>query len=145
MIITQNFALLIMGWEASYQNFYATIMPFHIILRYLLMLVTYYMFCKDYKSISQSLLLFKQFPEIRDDSVLNFSFRIVNVFMNELVVFWIIVSSDLGDIGGLGLIINFSSAMLICQLFCLILPECTIFWKNSMELQTQKMIFTLAV
>jgi hypothetical protein len=36
--------------------------------------------------------------------------------MNELVVFWIIVSSDLGDIGGLGLIINFSSAMLICQL-----------------------------
>jgi hypothetical protein len=36
--------------------------------------------------------------------------------MNELVIYWIIVSSDLGDIGGLGLIINFSSAMLICQL-----------------------------
>ena len=72
------------------------------------------MFCKDYKSIAQSLLLFKQFPEISEDKVTNVTFRILNTVMNELVVFWIIVSSDLGDIGGLGLIINFSSAMLIC-------------------------------
>ena len=60
--------------------------------------------------------MFKQFPEIKEDAVINFSFRIVNIFLNEAVVFWIIVSTDLGDQGGLGLIINFSSAMLICEL-----------------------------
>jgi hypothetical protein len=105
-----------MGWEAFSEDFYPTAMPLYIILRYLLIVVTYYMFCKDYKSIAQSLLLFKQFPEIIEDKVMNFSFRMLNVIINECVVFWIIVSSDLGDIGGLGLIINFSSAMLICQL-----------------------------
>jgi hypothetical protein len=105
-----------MGWEAFKEDFYPTVMPLYIILRYLLIIVTYYMFCKDYKSIAQSLLLFEQFPEIREDKVMNFSFRIINVIINECVVFWIIVSSDLGDLGGLGLIINFSSAMLICQL-----------------------------
>jgi hypothetical protein len=105
-----------MGWEALNNNFYITSMPFYIILRYLLIIVTYYMFCKDYKSLAQTLLLFQQFPEIREDAVMNFSFRIVNIVLNEFVVFWIIVSTDLGDQGGLGLIINFSSAMLICEL-----------------------------
>lgn len=47
---------------------------------------------------------------------MNFSFRIVNVVLNECVIFWIILSTDLGDQGGLGLIINFSSALLICEL-----------------------------
>ena len=47
---------------------------------------------------------------------MNVSFRLVNVILNECVIFWIILSTDLGDQGGLGLIINFSSAMLICEL-----------------------------
>jgi hypothetical protein len=47
---------------------------------------------------------------------MNFNFRLVNVVLNESVIFWIILSTDLGDQGGLGLIINFSSAMLICEL-----------------------------
>lgn len=51
-----------------------------------------------------------------EDAVVNVSFRIVNVILNELVIYWIIVSTDLGDQGGLGLIINFASAMLICEL-----------------------------
>ena len=45
---------------------------------------------------------------------MNVSLRIVNVLINEVVIFWIILSTDIGDVGGLGLIINFSSAMLIC-------------------------------
>jgi hypothetical protein len=35
---------------------------------------------------------------------------------NELVVYWIICSTDLGQEGGLGLIINFASSLLICEL-----------------------------
>ena len=74
------------------------------------------MFSKDYKSIAQSLLLFEEFPEIRKDAPMNFSFRLANVVGNELVVYWIILTTDLGEQGGLGLIINFASAMLICEL-----------------------------
>jgi hypothetical protein len=48
--------------------------------------------------------------------VINVGFRIINIIGNELVVYWIILSSDLGDLGGLGLIINFASAMVICEL-----------------------------
>ena len=116
MILTQQFSLVIMGWEAFSSDFYPTTMPLYLILRYLLIIVTYYMFCKDYKSIAQTLLLLKQFPEIKDDTYINVYIRLVNTIFNECVIFWIIVSTDLGDQGGLGLIINFSSAMLICEL-----------------------------
>lgn len=43
-------------------------------------------------------------------------FRLVNIIANELVVYWIICSTNLGEEGGLGLIINFASAIIICQL-----------------------------
>ena len=62
------------------------------------------------------MLLIKQFKEIRLEAVINVGFRIINIIGNELVVYWIILSSDLGDLGGLGLIINFASAMVICEL-----------------------------
>lgn len=76
------------------------------------------MFCKDYKSIAQSLLLYEQFPEIYQASkyAWNLYIRLCVFITNECVVFWIIVSTDIGNNGGLGLIVNFSSAMLICQL-----------------------------
>jgi hypothetical protein len=47
---------------------------------------------------------------------MNVSFRILNIVGNELVVYWIILSTDLGEQGGLGLTINFASSMLICEL-----------------------------
>ena len=50
------------------------------------------------------------------DRLLNVSVRFVTVVFNECVIFWITVSTDLGDGGGLGLIINFASAKLICEL-----------------------------
>jgi hypothetical protein len=107
-----------MGVEAIKYDFYPTTMPLYILVRYLLIIVTYYMFCKDYKSIAQSLLLYEQFPEIYQASkyAWNFYIRLCVVITNECVVFWIIVSTDIGNNGGLGLIVNFSSAMLICQL-----------------------------
>ena len=47
---------------------------------------------------------------------MNVSFRILVIVGNELLVFWIIVSTDLGSEGGLGLIINFASTMIMCEL-----------------------------
>ena len=105
-----------MGIEASGNAFYPTAMPFYILLRYLLIIVTYFLFTEDYKSVAQSLLLFDQFPEIRIDAPINVHFRMVNIVANELVVYWIICSTDMGNVGGLGLIINFASAIIICQL-----------------------------
>ena len=43
-------------------------------------------------------------------------FRLVNIIANELVIYWIICSTNLGEQGGIGLIINFSSAILVCEL-----------------------------
>lgn len=105
-----------MGIEACQNNYYPTIMPFYIVLRYLLIIVTYFLFSKDYKSIAQSLLLFDEFPEIMDDAPINVWFRSVNVMANEFVVYWIICSTNIGEQGGLGLIINFASAIIICEL-----------------------------
>ena len=64
------------------------------------------------------MLLSKQFPEI------NFVIKWINpvfhriliVIINEIIIFLIIVYSDLGETGGTGLIINFASAILISQL-----------------------------
>ena len=41
-----------MGIEAYKNSFYPTHMPMYIALRYLLIMVTYYMFSKDYKSVA---------------------------------------------------------------------------------------------
>lgn len=35
--------------------------------------------------------------------------------MNEFVVFWVIASTNLGEEGGLGLVINFSAAIIVCE------------------------------
>jgi hypothetical protein len=40
----------------------------------------------------------------------------VNIIANEFVVYWIICSTNIGEEGGLGLIINFASAIIICEL-----------------------------
>ena len=61
-------------------------------------------------------MIYKEFPEILNEAVINVSFRILLIVGNELLVFWIIVSTDLGEEGGLGLIINFASTMIICEL-----------------------------
>jgi hypothetical protein len=62
------------------------------------------------------LLIYKEFPEIVYGAIINVSFRILFIIGNELLVFWIIVSTDLAEEGGLGLIINFASTMIICEL-----------------------------
>ena len=62
------------------------------------------------------MLIYKEFPEIVYGAIINVSFRILFIIGNELLVFWIIVSTDLAEEGGLGLIINFASTMIICEL-----------------------------
>jgi hypothetical protein len=61
-------------------------------------------------------MIIEQFPELALEAVINVYFRTLNIILNELVVYWIILSSDIGASGGLGLIINFASSMLIVQL-----------------------------
>lgn len=95
----------------------------YVILRYFLITVTYFLFSKDYKSVAQSLLIYNEFPEIRNDMSINVHFRIVNIIANEFVVYWIICSTNLAEQGGLGLIINFASAILICELDDLIVSS----------------------
>ena len=82
----------------------------------MLIIVTYYMFAKDYKSVAQSLLLYKQFPEITIWAVYTVFFRILLIVNNEILIFWIIVTVDLDEEGGYGLIKDFASTMIICRM-----------------------------
>ena len=52
ILITQEFSLCIMGVEAIQKSFYDTQSYQLLILRYILIIVTYYMFSKDYKSVA---------------------------------------------------------------------------------------------
>jgi hypothetical protein len=38
------------------------------------------------------------------------------IVLNELLIFWIIVTVDLGEEGGYGLIKDFASTMIICRM-----------------------------
>ncbi len=115
--VFQLFCLSIMGREAYQQSFYPSLILLYSILRYILIIATYFMFSKDYKSIAETMLIRKQFAQTRMgfNYFLNVYFRFFVVALNEFVIFRIIITTNLGEQGGLGLIINFSSALLISQ------------------------------
>ena len=60
-------------------------------------------------------MIYKQYPEIK----MHFQIMVFNIIryfqtiLNELVIFWMIVTSDMAQDGGLGLIVNFSAGVIV--------------------------------
>jgi hypothetical protein len=83
----------------------------------MLIIMTYFMFAKDYVSVAQFMLILKQFPELKilPNIMIYGVLRTIAIILNEFVVFWLIASTNLGEEGGLGLIINFSAAVVVSE------------------------------
>lgn len=84
-------------WE---NNFYTTNFSLYIILRYILILMTYFMFANQYVSIVQYHLILKQFPEVEHEYVgivLYYVTRLILTILNEFVVFWMIASTNINE------------------------------------------------
>jgi len=107
-----------MWLDLKNDQFYYTNQISYKILRVSLLFITYYLFAEDYKSISQTFVLkeqFRQFASIKLMNLLAYG-RLLVVIWNELIVLWVIWTTDIVTNGPLDLIVNFSGAMFVCEL-----------------------------
>jgi hypothetical protein len=82
-------------------------------LRYLLLYAIYLLFAKDWKSLSQMLMMNKLY-NLRTE--VECFIRAFLILLNEFVVFIIVITTNLGEEKGTGLIVNFSAALIVCEL-----------------------------
>ncbi|CDW74870.1 UNKNOWN [Stylonychia lemnae] len=110
-------------------NFYKCYQAEYLTLRYLLLSINYYLFCKDYRSVSQSVLFTQklhienqvrngQDPQLTAWSSVDLwsTLKLFFAVLNQGIVAAIICSSKLSDGGSLGLITNFSAVLIVCEL-----------------------------
>jgi hypothetical protein len=79
-------------------------------------LAIYLLFAKDWKSVSHMFMINRVYF---DDSVFFAIFayiRTVFVVLNEYVIFKVAISTNIGEDRGIGLIVNFGAALIICEL-----------------------------
>ena len=84
------------------------------VLRYLLLYAIYLLFSKDWKSLSQMVLVTK--VHLGKWGLLYCLIRLVFILLNELVIFAVVVCTNIGEDRAMGLIVNFSAAIIICEL-----------------------------
>jgi len=94
-------------------------------LRYLIVIAIYFLFSKDWKSISQMLYITRLIEENGDGPAFkpNFSALIRSCFVmvNEVLMYAIVICSNIGEDRGIGLVVNFSAALIICEIDDLIM------------------------
>ena len=90
------------------------------ILRYIIVVAIYILFSKDWKAISQTFFLERLY--FGDKPKVGIIYlRVLFVFLNEIVMFTIVICCNIGEERGIGLIVNFSAALIICELDDLIM------------------------
>ncbi len=77
-------------------------------------LAIYILFSKDWKSLSQMFMV-SRLHNLRGFNSLLF-FRSVFITLNEIVMFAITCCTNIAEDGIIGLIVNFSAALIICEL-----------------------------
>ena len=83
------------------------------------MLAIYLLFAKDWKSVSQMFLIERVYF---NDSIKPTVYAILCylraafVILNEFVIFMVAISTNIGEDRGIGLIVNFGAALIICEL-----------------------------
>lgn len=83
------------------------------LLRYFLLYAIYLLFAKDWKSLSQMLMMNKLYNL---GTELDCFIRAFLILLNEFVVFIIVITTNLGEELATGLIVNFSAALIVCEL-----------------------------
>jgi hypothetical protein len=74
----------------------------------------YLLFSKDWKSLSQMFLMNKLYNNYKAYQLCYM--RAFIIILNELVIFRIAFCANIGEDRGLGLIVNFGAALIICEL-----------------------------
>lgn len=82
-------------------------------LRYFILFAIYLLFAKDWKSVSQMLMMNQLYGF---DAALIIYVRGIFVALNEFVIFKIVICTNIGEDRGIGLIVNFAAALIICEL-----------------------------
>ena len=105
-------------------------------LRYIIVFAIYMLFSKDWKSVSHMFMVNKLFM----DNSWGYSFlcymRAGFVAVNELVIFQIAFCSNIGEDRGIGLIVNFGAALIICELDDIIMSSGRIqYWRELFDNQ----------
>lgn len=89
-------------------------------LRYIIVIAIYILFSKDWKAISQMFFLRRLYFG-DGGSVSHIYVRSLFVILNEVLMFAIVVCCNIGEERGIGVVVNFSAALIICELDDLIM------------------------
>ena len=105
-----------MAWESYTEySFYKMPSITYMVLRYIISIAIYILFSKDWKAISQMFFLNRLYFE-NGGSVSFIYFRAICVMMNEVLMVAIVVCCNIGEERGIGVVVNFSAALIICEL-----------------------------
>ena len=122
-------------------QFYKVQSIYYKVLRYIIVFAIYLMFSKDWKSVSQMFMVNKLFM----DNSCRYSFlcylRAGFIGLNELVIFQIAFCSNIGEDRGIGLIVNFGAALIICELDDIIMSSGRIqYWRELFDNQPNESV-----
>ena len=89
-------------------------------LRYIIVIAIYILFSKDWKAISQMFFLNRVYFG-NEGSVFFIYLRAICVMINEVLMVSIVACCNIGEERGIGVVVNFSAALIICELDDLIM------------------------
>jgi hypothetical protein len=121
MLIIQETALFIMAWESYTEySFYKMPSITYMALRYIIAIAIYILFSKDWKAISQMFFINRLYFGDAGSFFLIY-LRATFVIVNEVLMFAIVFCCNIGEERGIGLVVNFSAALIISELDDLIM------------------------
>jgi hypothetical protein len=89
-------------------------------LRYIIVIAIYILFSKDWKAISQMFFLRRLYYG-EEGTFAHIYIRSAFVIVNEILMFAIVVCCNIGEERGIGVVVNFSAALIIVELDDLIM------------------------
>ena len=137
MVVVQEFMVFLMYIEAyDEMQFYQVQSRFYKVLRYIIVFAIYLLFSKDWKSVSHMFMVNKLFMNNNFWYSVFCYMRACFVGLNELVIFQIAFCSNIGEDRGIGLIVNFGAALIICELDDIIMSSGRIqYWRELFDNQ----------
>jgi hypothetical protein len=120
IVFVQEYLLFIMLDETIWEmQIYQVPIDSYKLLRYIIVFAIYLLFSKDWKSLSQMFLIIKLYYENWMGAVLLYCLcflRCAVIILNEFAIYKIAICTNIGEDRGIGLIVNFGAALIVCEL-----------------------------
>jgi hypothetical protein len=135
IMFLQEYLLIKILDEASREmQVYQVLALEYVIFRYVILLAIYFLFTKDWKSVSHMFMMNKVYFNDSLWRAFLCYFRASLVALNEYVIFKIAISSNIGEDRALGLIVNFGATLIVCELDDIIMSTGRIqYWRELYE------------